>query len=79
MTYPSEWLASSDPSDERGTATFVVEGIKYTFRLESFKAYGSVAAMLEAVFKQGKVFAAGAMRGHIQRSLDEAEREHDLS
>lgn len=79
MTYPAEWMASTDPSDESGTATFMVEGVKYTLGLENFAAFGKVAAMLDASFKQGKVFASGAIRSHIERSFDEAERAHDLA
>lgn len=79
MTYPREWKASTDPSDESGTATFMVEGVKYTLGLENFKAFLSISAMLDASFKQGKVFAAGAVRSHIEKALHNAEIAHDLS
>lgn len=78
MSYPQEWRASTDPDDESGTATFTVEGIKYTFDLANFEAFRSVSTMLDSVFLQGKVFAAAAMRGHVEQSLDKAERDHGL-
>lgn len=78
MTYPCEWQASADPSDETGTATFTVDGKKYTLRLESFADFGAVSKMLDAVFQQGKVFAAQAVRSHVERSLENAERQHAL-
>lgn len=78
MTYPCEWQASTDPAIESGTATFRVEGVEYTLHLENFEAFQNISAMLEASFKQGKVFAANAMRGHIERSLGDAVRQHDL-
>ena len=78
MTYPCEWIASTDPADERGTATFMVDGIKYTLRLENFVAFQNVSVMLETTFRQGKVWAAQAMRSHVERSLDNAELYHDL-
>lgn len=78
MTYPSEWMASTEPGVESGTATFTVDGLKYTLRLECFEDFMAIGNMLDATFKQGKSFAAVAMRGHIERSLEEAARIHDL-
>ena len=79
MSYPCEWMASDDPKDETGTATFMIDGVKYVLRLDSFLAFQDVSKMLDATFKQGKVFAARAMRSHIEKSLDIAEKQHDLS
>lgn len=79
MTYPCEWEASTDPEVESGTATFKVEGATYTICLDSFKDFGKVSRMLDMAFGQGKVFAAKAMRAHLERSLDDAEREHGLT
>ena len=79
MTYPCGWEASADPADESGTATFMVDGTKYKLRLENFVAFQNVSIMLEKSFKQGKVWAAQVMRSHIERSLDNAERTHDLT
>jgi hypothetical protein len=79
VTYPCEWMASTDPTDETGTATFTIEGKRYALRLESFDDFQKVTTMLDACFKQGKVFAAASMRDHVQRSLDAAERVHDLA
>ena len=78
MPYPQEWHASTDPDDETGTATFTVEGVQYRIDLDSFSQFQKVSAMIDAAFKQGKVFAAQAMRSHIERSLEVAEREHGL-
>lgn len=78
MTYPCEWLASDDLSVDSGTATFMVEGTKYTMRLESFEAFQQVSKMLDESFQQGKTFAARTMRDHIEKSLVEAERQHGL-
>lgn len=79
MTYPCEWMASTDPSDESGIATFKVEGITYILGLENFAAFQSVSKMLEDTFQQGKSFAAQAMRSHVEHSLDKAERDHGLT
>lgn len=79
MSYPREWQASTDPSIASGTATFMVEGVQYTLHLESFQAFLDVSVMLDASFKQGKAFAAKAMSTHIQRALEDAERQHDLT
>lgn len=78
MTYPSEWEASTDPEVESGTARFTVEGVQYTLCLDSFREFGKVSKMLDAAFGSGKVFAAKAMRAHVERSLEDAERQHGL-
>lgn len=78
MSYPCEWLASTDPNEERGTATFMVDGQRYVLGLDNFAAFQSVSKMLDVVFQQGKEFAAQAVRGHVEKALDKAEREHGL-
>ena len=79
MTYPCEWNGSTEPDDESGVATFIIEGTKYRLHLETFVAFQNVSIMLDAAFKQGKVFAAQAMRSHVENSLDKAERDHGLT
>lgn len=78
MTYPREWMASTDPKEEKGDATFMVEGFKYTMRLQSFEDFCAVSKMLDAAFDQGKSFAAQAIRSHVERSLQDAVRDHAL-
>lgn len=75
MTYPREWLASAD---ESGTANYKVEGVEYRLGLESFEDFLKISSMLDAAFKQGKSFAAKAICSHVERALDDAERQHDL-
>lgn len=78
MMYPCEWHASSDLTVASGTATFMVDGVKYTLRLDNFAAFQAVSKMLEVTFQQGKVFGAGAVRSHVVRALDNAEIVHGL-
>jgi hypothetical protein len=78
MTYPCEWMASTDPTVESGIATFMVEGTKYTLRLESFDDFLKVGKMLDETFQQGKTFAADAIRGRLDRALDDAKVFHGL-
>ena len=78
MTYPSEWMASTDLAVESGDAKFKIEGVEYRMRLESFDDFVKIGNMLDATFKQGKVFAAQAIRGHLERSIEDATREHGL-
>ena len=79
MTYPRVWQASTDLSIESGTAIFKVEGVEYTLRLDNFEAFQAISDMLDGAFKSGKEFAAMAMRSHVERSLDDAERAHGLA
>lgn len=78
MTYPREWQASTDLSIESGEASYTVEGCKYHLHLDSFKDFVKVSNMLDAAFNQGKAFAAAAIRSQVERSLDDAVREHGL-
>lgn len=74
--YPSEWKGSVEA--ENGVATFKIEGNTFLLRLDCFKDYQMVSNMLEMAFDQGKSFAAGAMRSHINRAMDDAVRTHAL-
>lgn len=76
--YPSEWKGSTNPNDESGIGTFMIEGVGYGLRLESFSDFKFVGEMLDAAFKQGKKFSARAMRSHIVGAMDDAERAHAL-
>jgi hypothetical protein len=78
MTYPSEWFASTDPAVESGEAVYKIDGVEYRMRLDSFNDYLKVSRMLDATFRQGKSFAADAVRGHIELALDDADRAHSL-
>ena len=78
MTYPRNWTASTDPAIESGDAVYTVEGCKYHLRLDSFNDFIKVGNMLDAAFKQGKVFAAQAINSHVERALDDACEEHGL-
>ena len=78
MTYPSTWLASTDPTIESGEAMYTVDGEEYRMRLESFDDFMKISRMLDVTFKQGKAFASKAIRSHIERSLDDATIHHDL-
>ena len=78
MGYPQEWHGSTDKDDETGEAVFMVEGLEYRLRLANFKDFQNVAEMMEAAFQQGKSFAAKAIRGHLNRAMEAAEREHAL-
>jgi NADH dehydrogenase FAD-containing subunit len=78
MTYPSTWMASTDPEIESGEASFTVEGVKYTMRLESFEDFQKITRMLEDAFQQGKQFAADAISSHIYRALDNAKVHHGI-
>jgi hypothetical protein len=78
LTYPSEWIASTDPAIESGEAVYKVEGVEYRLRLDSFNDFLKIVKMLDATFQQGKVFAAQAMRNHVERALNSAEHAHGL-
>jgi ATP-dependent protease HslVU (ClpYQ) peptidase subunit len=79
VTYPREWTASTDPAVQSGEAVYMVEGCKYHLRLDSFGDFIKIGNMLDAAFKSGKVFAAQAVRSHMQRALDDAEIKHELT
>lgn len=74
--YPSEWKGSTEPDDISGIATFKIEGVGYSLRLDCFTSYQVVSQMLDGAFDQGKSFSAKAMRGYVIRALDEAEAHH---
>lgn len=76
MGYPSEWKGSVE--SEAGVATFKVEGHTFLLRLECFADYQMVSNMLDMAFDQGKSFAAGAMRSHITRAMEQAVMDHAL-
>lgn len=59
-------------------ATFKIEGVDYSLRLDCFTSYQIVSEMLDSAFDQGKRFAAQAMRRHITMAMDQAERDHAL-
>lgn len=76
--YPSEWKGSTDPDDLSGVATFKIEGVEYSLRLDCFTSYQTLCTMLDSAFDQGKSFAAQAIRGHVCRAMDQAEIMHAL-
>lgn len=78
MGYPSEWTGSTDPADASGVAKFRMDGVDYSLRLDSFTSYQMLDGMLDVAFKQGKRFAAQAIRSHINTAMDAAERSHAL-
>ena len=65
-------------TDETGEAIFMIEGVEYKLELDSFAECRTIETMLDATFKQGKQFAAQAMRGHIERAMKTAEQQHAL-
>lgn len=76
--YTSEWKGSTELDDKSGVATFKVEGVDYSLRLDCFTSYQVTCEMLDAAFGQGKSFAATAMRRYIVRALNQAEVDHAL-
>ena len=76
--YPSEWKGSTELDDKSGVATFKVEGVDYSLRLDCFTSYQVICEMLDAAFGQGKSFAAKAMRSYVVRALNQAEVDHAL-
>jgi hypothetical protein len=76
--YPGEWKGNATPADKSGSASFTVEGETFCLQLESFTDYQDVSRMLELAFRQGKSFAAKAMRSHVERAMRQAEIDHAL-
>lgn len=74
--YPSEWKGSVE--SKKGLAIFKVDGKTFQFQLESFADQQTISDMLEAVFDQGKHFAATAMQSHIERAIEAAKVAHAL-
>ena len=71
--YPGKWTGSTDPNNKRGVAEFKTEGVDYALYLDCFTDHLVVSEMLEAVFNQGKRFAATAMRSKVTRAMDQAD------
>ena len=76
--YPQKWHASTNHDDKSGEAVYTVDGKEYRMRLQRFEDFQAVSEMLGAAFKQGKHFAAVAMRGHVERALETADQSHAL-
>lgn len=56
----------------------MIEGVEYKLELDSFEEFRTIEKMLEITFKQGKSFAAQAIRSHLDRAMREAEAQHAL-
>lgn len=72
----ARWIGNTE--DETGEAIFMIEGVEYKLTLDSFAKFRTIETMLEATFKQGKQFAAQAIRGHLDRAMKQAELQHAL-
>ena len=71
-----QWTGKAE--DRSGTAVFMIEGVEYRIDLDDFSKFQMIEKMLDAKFKQGKQFAAQAIRGHLDRAMKEAEQQHAL-
>lgn len=77
--YPMRFVANNaSEEDKSGTVTLKVEGEEYSYPVADFATAQRMTDMLESAFKSGKVFAATAMRSHVEQSLNHAERMHGL-
>ena len=68
--YRSEWTGSTDPGDESGVATFTVDNIGYTLRLEAFSSFQLIGEMLDSAFEHGARVARQSLRSRIMRAMD---------
>jgi len=72
----SRWKGNTENTN--GEASFMIEGVEYKLELDSFEEFRTIEKMLEITFKQGKSFAAQAIRSHLDRAMREAEAQHAL-
>lgn len=72
----SRWKGNTE--DTTGEAIFMIEGVEYKMDLDSFETFRAIEKMLEVTFKQGKHFAAQAIRGHLDMAMRDAEAQHAL-
>ena len=72
MLYESEWLASFDPSDPTGTATFTVDGQTVRVEFESFEQFQSLGKMISAAYACGAKEALNSIEKAIVRTIQES-------
>lgn len=72
----ARWICNTE--DETGEATFMIEGVEYRLALDSFAKFRTIETMLEVTFKQGKQFAAQAIRSHLDYAMRQEELQHAL-
>jgi hypothetical protein len=73
--YPATWRGSANPEDMSGTITWMVEGEKYEFRLESFEDCQKIDTMLDAVQKTARLNGAYGVYSAVTNAVCKAATE----
>lgn len=75
--YPNEWKGNSDNLE--GISIVKIDGVEYSLGLKSFEDHQMLNMMLDMAFDQGKIFGSEVMKSNVIKSIDHAERAHNLT
>lgn len=75
--YPNEW--KGNPENLEGISIVKIDGVEFSLELKSFEDHQMLCKMLDMAFDQGKIFGSEVMKSYITKSMEDADRMHNLT